>query len=66
MELEEFQDLFDTYTSKFGNTFSYFDTANKGNLRQRAADLMQQALNGDRAAVTNADLGIDIPEDAVS
>lgn len=66
MELEEYQDLFDTYKLQFGNTFSYFDTARSDKLRGRAAELMQQALNGDRGAVTNADLGIDIPKDALS
>lgn len=66
MELEKYQDLFDAYKIRFGNTFSYFDTANSGELRARAAELMQQAIKGDRDAITDADLGIDIPEDAVS
>lgn len=66
MEIDDFRDLFDAYKLQFGNTFSYFDVANKNELREIASDLMQQALRGDRAAVTNADLGIVIPEDALS
>lgn len=63
---EKFKLLFEIYKSRYGQTFSYYDTSCDEARMQTAIALMQQALDGDRGIVTNADLGIDHPLGSVT
>lgn len=62
----EFEDLFDQYKAKFGATFSFFDVSRSEIFMERSIPLMQQALNGQRGPVTNADVGFNPPDEVVT
>jgi hypothetical protein len=60
------QDKLDLYYLKFGHTFSVFALdLSSPEVSQRLEQLIDAALAGDRGPVTDADLGISVPKDAL-
>lgn len=63
---EEFEELFNRYKARFGATFSFFDVSRSETFMKRSLPLMQQALDGQRGPVTNADVGFNPPDGIVT
>jgi hypothetical protein len=63
---QENEDLISAYVAVFGATFSIFSVKGSSVLMQKALPLMRASLEPDGKPITNADLGIEIPEGALS
>ena len=65
MDFREFEEIVSFYKATFGLTFNYRALSQINKEREEIAELLIQALKGQRGKVTNKDLGIpELPEGA--
>jgi len=62
---EEFAEVYELYSLSFGATFSTFAFRSRPELKDKVIPLMRSALAGDRGAVTDQDLDLNYPPEAL-
>jgi len=62
---DEFAEVCELYSLKFGATFSTFAFRSRPELTDKVIPLMRSALAGDRGAVTDQDLDLNYPPEAL-
>jgi hypothetical protein len=63
---EEFAEVYELYSLKFGATFSTFGFRSRPDLKDKVIPMMRSALAGDRGAITDQDLGLNYPPKALT